>query len=430
MTSLSDTNMSGRRRVAPRGVAVLLALGLVIAGCGGRAQEPVVPIDAGSSTTVPTAAMAPTTTGTDATTASTVPPGTTSTTIPLPPLLGLAYEQVATDLGFPVFVDAPPGDGRLFVVSKDGRILIQKDGTVLERSFLDIADLVGNEGLEQGLLGMAFDPGYEENGRFFVHYSDNDGNTVLASYTVSADPDRADPASAEILFEADQPASNHNGGMLAFGPDGYLYLGLGDGGRANDAFGHGQRSDTAFGAMLRFSVDPFGPAPGNPYDEVWAYGLRNPWRFSFDGDLLYIADVGQNSYEEINVAFADAAGLNYGWPITEGLHCFSPPSGCAVQGITLPVLEVEHGDGGACSITGGYVYRGPAMPELQGHYFFSDYCGGWLRSFLWDGSAVSELRDWTSDVGTVGGITSFGTDASGELYVTAGDSVYQIVPVR
>ncbi len=163
---------------------------------------------------------------------------------------------------------------------------------------------------------------------------------------------------------------------------------------------------------------------------MWAFGLRNPWRFSFDGDLLYIADVGQNAYEEVNVVPAEASGVNYGWPITEGLHCFSPPSGCDVEGITLPVLEVEHGDGGACSITGGYVYRGAAIPELEGHYFYSDYCGGWLRSFLWDGTTPVELQDWTSDVGALGGVTSFGTDASGEMYVTAGDAVYKIVPVR
>ena len=348
---------------------------------------------------------------------------------PLAPLQGLAYEQVAESLGFPIFVDTPAGDQRLFLVSKDGRIWVRDSGAVLSEPFLDISDLTRNEG-EQGLLGLAFDPDYAETGRFFVHYSDNGGNTVLASYLALTDPNRADPDSGRVLFEAGQPASNHNGGMLAFGPDGYLYLALGDGGRSNDAFGNGQRSDTVYGAILRFSIDPFGAAPDNPFDEVWAFGLRNPWRFSFDGDLIYIGDVGQGSFEEINVASASAPGLNYGWPITEGLHCFSPATGCDSGGITLPVIEVAHGDGGACSITGGYVYRGTEIPELTGHYFYSDYCGGWLRSFLWDGSVVTEPTDWTSDVGTVGRITSFGTDASGELYVTAGESVYKIVPVR
>lgn len=345
------------------------------------------------------------------------------------PLLGLAYEEIASDLGFPVFVDAPSEDQRLFIVAKDGYIWVWRSGTILEDPFLDISDLVRNEG-EQGLLGLAFDPSFADTGRFFVHYSDTRGDTVLASYYLSADPDRADPSSGEVLFEADQPASNHNGGMLTFGPGGFLYLALGDGGRSNDAFGNGQRSDTVFAAILRFEVDPFRPAPGNPFDEVWSYGLRNPWRFSFDSDLVYIADVGQNTYEEIDVAPASQPGLNYGWPVTEGLHCFAPPSGCDVEGLTLPVLEVTHGDGGACSITGGYVYRGTEIPELSGHYFYSDYCGGWLRSFFWDGSGVTQPTDWTDDVGTLGAVTSFGTDAFGELYVTAGESVYKIVPVR
>jgi hypothetical protein len=277
---------------------------------------------------------------------------------------------------------------------------------------------------------LAFDPAYSKNGHFYVHYSDSGGDTVVASYQVSDNPDRADASSGRVLFEADQPASNHNGGMLAFGPDGYLYLALGDGGRSNDAFGHGQRSDTVYGALLRFATDPFGPAPDNPFGEVWSYGLRNPWRFSFDGDLIYIGDVGQNAYEEINVASARAPGLNFGWPISEGLHCFSPASGCDVEGITLPVIEVQHGDGRACSITGGYVYRGSAMEELDGHYFYSDYCGGWLRSFRWNGSSVVDQMDWTGEVGSIGRISSFGTDAFGELYLTADGSVYKIVPVR
>ncbi|MDF1596149.1 MAG: PQQ-dependent sugar dehydrogenase [Acidimicrobiia bacterium] len=408
----------------------LIVLSLVVAACSGPGQEAIV-IDTtapGAATGVagPTPATA---TGGSTTTTQPAPDTTTVTGVSSDPLLGLAYEEVAANLGFPVFVDAPTDDPRLFIVSKDGYIWVWRSGAILEDPFLDISDLVRDEG-EQGLLGLAFDPSFADTGRFFVHYSDARGDTVLASYHVSADPDRADPASGEILFEADQPASNHNGGMLTFGPGGFLYLALGDGGRSNDAFGNGQRSDTVFGAILRFEVDPFGPAPGNQFDEVWSYGLRNPWRFSFDTDLIYIADVGQNTYEEIDVAPASRQGLNFGWPLTEGLHCFAPPSGCDVDGLTLPVLEVTHGDGGACSITGGYVYRGSEIPELTGHYFYSDYCGGWLRSFVWDGSAVTQPTDWTDDLGTLGAVTSFGTDAFGELYVTAGKSVYKIVPVR
>ena len=410
-----------------------ISLVLLLAACSGSGQEPIsVPLtEPGPEGTVATpdstTATQPVTT--DAAPVTAASSTTTTTIVPLEPLLGLAYEQVAGDLEFPVFLDAPPGSERLFIVSKEGRIRLWVEGAVLGDPFLDIADLVRNEG-EQGLLGLAFDPAYADNGRFFVHYSDNSGDTVLASYVASSDPNRADPASGQILFTADQPASNHNGGMLAFGPDDFLYLALGDGGRSNDAFGNGQRSDTVYGALLRFAIEPFGPAPGNPFNEVWSYGLRNPWRFSFDGELIYIADVGQNAFEEINVAPAALSGLNYGWPISEGLHCFAPSTGCDTDGITLPVLEVSHGDGGACSITGGYVYRGADIPELHGHYFYSDYCGGWLRSFAWDGSTVTESADWTAEVGNVGRITSFGTDGFGELYVTAGDSVYRLVPVR
>jgi glucose/arabinose dehydrogenase len=409
----------------------LIVLSLLLASCSGSVQEAITIPSTPPAATATVPDPVPTTTTSAISPSTTLEPSTTTTatTIPLEPLQGLAYQEVVSGLAFPIFVDAPPDDSRLFIVTKDGRIWLWKDGSLLVDPFLDIADQVRNEG-EQGLLGLAFDPAFADNGRFFVHYSDNSGDTVLSSYVVSADPDRADPESGQILFEADQPASNHNGGMLAFGPDGYLYLALGDGGRANDAFGHGQRSDTVYGALLRFATDPFGPAPGNPFDEVWAYGLRNPWRFSFDGDLIYIGDVGQGSFEEINVASAGEPGLNYGWPISEGLHCFAPSSGCDVEGITLPVIEVAHSDGGTCSITGGYVYRGSEIPELEGHYFYSDYCGGWLRSFLWDGTAVTGESDWTDDVGSIGRITSFGTDASGEIYVTTGDTVYRITPVR
>lgn len=405
---------------------LLIVLSLLLAACGGSDQEAiVVPATAAPVATTTSEPIATTTSSTS--TSEPVPAETTTT---LSPLQGLIYEEIASDLGFPVFVDAPEGDSRVFIVTKQGTIRIWNDGALLEEPFLDIADLVRNEG-EQGLLGLAFDPMYASNGRFFVHYSDNSGDTVLASYRVSDDPDRAESGSGEILFAVDQPASNHNGGMLTFGPDGYLYLALGDGGRANDAFGQGQRSDTALAAILRFSTDPFGPAVDNPFgNEVWAYGLRNPWRFSFDGDWIYIADVGQNAFEEVNVAPATTPGLNYGWPISEGLHCFSPASGCDVEGITLPAIEVSHGDAGTCSITGGYVYRGRAIPELDGVYFYSDYCGGYLRSFAWDGAAATDQRDWTEEIGTVGRITSFGTDGFGEMYVTAGESVYKIVPER
>jgi glucose/arabinose dehydrogenase len=357
----------------------------------------------------------------------------------LPPLLDVAYEEVASIEGMPVLVAAPPDDPRLFIVAKSGIVSVMPPGSSVPETFLDISGLVRDEG-ERGLLGLAFDPDYSSTGTFFVHYSDRSGTTVVASYRVSGDVNRADPDSGRVLFTASQPASNHNGGMLEFGPDGRLYLALGDGGGANDRYGNGQRPDTVLGTILRFEVagDELRPAPGNPFadgvdgaPEVWAYGLRNPWRFAFDGELLYIGDVGQNAYEEINVVPASQPAINFGWPVTEGLHCFAPASGCVTDGLTLPAVEYEHGDRGACSVTGGRVYRGSAIPELAGHYFYSDYCGGWLRSFRWDGSEVQDHRDWTDQVGVPGQIVSFGADAAGELYVTtAAGSVLKLVPVR
>ncbi len=393
------------------------------------------------ATTVPPATTAAAPTSSSTLTPSSPPtsaPATTSTTA-LPRLQGLAYETVDVGLPSPVLVTAPPGDERLFVVTKDGRIWVYHDDLRREEPFLDLRSLVRNRG-EQGLLGLAFAPDYADSGRFYVHYNDGRGATVLARYQVSADPDRADPDSAQVLLTIDQPAGNHNGGMVAFGPDGYLYLGLGDGGGANDVFGQGQRPDTLLAALLRLDVsgaDGYTIPPDNPFRdgggaaEVWAIGLRNPWRFWFDEGLIYIGDVGQGAFEEINVVQAGTGGLNYGWPLTEGLHCFRPSSGCDTAGTTPPVVEVAHGDGGTCSITGGVVYRGEAIPEVAGHYFFSDYCGGYLRSFRADDGGVEEQADWTEQVGSAGRVTSFGVDAAGEVYLTSADgTVRRLIPIR
>ena len=268
-------------------------------------------------------------------------------------------------------------------------------------------------------------PDYDSSRRFFVHYSDVRGDTVLAEFT-AADL-LADSTTEVIVFRIDQPAANHNGGMIEFGPDGFLYVGLGDGGRSNDAFGNGQNPASALGVLLRFDVSAPGiaaPAPGNPFaaPEVWSIGLRNPWRFSIDpvSGLILIADVGQNAFEEISAALLSEPGVNYGWPITEGLHCFRPRSGCDVDGLTLPVWEVAHGDAGTCSITGGVVYRGAAIPALVGHYLFSDFCGGYLRSIPVEG-AFETAVDWTEQVGDAGRVVSFGTDSEGEVYVLNSD---------
>jgi glucose/arabinose dehydrogenase len=224
---------------------------------------------------------------------------------------------------------------------------------------------------------------------------------------------------AKTLLSVDQPASNHNGGWLGFGPDHLLYIAMGDGGGSNDAFHNGQNPASLLGKILRMNVDQ-----ATPGAEIWVMGVRNPWRNSFDGDSLYVADVGQGAREEVNVISATSTGLNLGWPIMEGSGCLGGGS-CNSSGLTLPVYEYTHAEG--CSITGGYVYRGTALPQLVGTYFFSDYCSGWVRSFRYTGSAVTELKTW-EELGKVGNVTSFGVDAAGELYITTIDgSVLKVV---
>lgn len=328
--------------------------------------------------------------------------------------------------------NAGDGSGRLFTLEKVGRIRIVRNEALADIPFLDISDRVGSSASEQGLLGLAFHPNYEENGLFFVNYTDQQGDTVIARFSVSADPDRADPASETVILRLEQPARNHNGGHLAFGPDGYLYIGTGDGGAANDRFGNGQNGGTLLGAMLRLDVDgsePYAVPADNPFvgdpdvrDEIWAIGLRNPWRYSFDrvtGDL-YIADVGQNQYEEVSVLQAEPtaggvsipSGQNFGWPIMEGAHCFPEDRACDQTGLTLPVVEYDHNQG--CSVTGGYVYRGQEHPLLTGIYLFGDYCSGriWGLAPTEDGAwHVAELAQ--ADVR----LSSFGEDEAGKLYL-------------
>jgi glucose/arabinose dehydrogenase len=350
----------------------------------------------------------------------------------------LALETVSSALVFPVDLASPPGDPRLFVAEKGGRIRIIENGAVRPQPFLDISAQVSTGG-EQGLLGLAFDPSYATNGRFVVNYTDLGGDTHIAAFQVSADPNVADAASEELILGVAQPFDNHNGGQVAFGPDGYLYIGLGDGGGGGDPQENGQSLTTLLGKLLRIDIDngtPYAIPPDNPFpavagarSEIWSYGLRNPWRFSFDrvtGDL-YIGDVGQNEFEEIDVSLdADGAGrgVNYGWDLMEANECFEPSSGCDRTGLELPALQYSHSDG--CSVTGGYVYRGSAIPSLQGTYFYSDFCGGWVRSFRFASGAVTEEHEWPAlDAGSV---TSFGQDSNGELYIlAAGGTVYRIV---
>ncbi len=350
---------------------------------------------------------------------------------------GIALQRVASGLDRPVHLTAPAGDPRLFVVEQPGRIRIVAGGRLLAKPFLDLTDRVRSGG-ERGLLSLAFDPHYARNGRFFANYTGSRGETEIVRFTVSGDPDIADPASARTVLTVEQPYANHNGGHLIFGPDGLLYAGMGDGGSANDPHGNGQNPRTLLGKILRLDVRgagdgkvPYAIPPGNPFSagggraEIWAIGVRNPWRLWIDPETrrLYVADVGQNRWEEVDVAPLDAAGLDYGWNVMEGDHCFRTAD-CDTAGLTRPVLDYGHGEG--CSITGGLVYRGRGVPALDGVYLYADYCGGWIRGFRWaDGRAI-ERRTWVP--ARVGSISSFGEGGDREAYVlTLEGDVYRIV---
>lgn len=354
---------------------------------------------------------------------TTVPPATqplpppttrppTSTSAPgLPSLRQLTYRDLGP-ASFPILLTARPNDPMALLAERRGRVLTF-DGEEAGMVVLDIRDRTTTGG-ERGLLGLARHP--DDDARLFVHYSDTLGRTVVAEYRL--DGTRADPGSERILLRVDQPASNHNGGMIQFGPDGALYLGLGDGGGAGDRFGHGQNLDTLLGALVRIDVDT-----GD--SELWHYGLRNPWRFWIDGTDIWIADVGQNAFEEINLTDISEAGINHGWPIMEGAHCYGAGD-CDTSGLNLPLVEIAHGDGGTCSVTGGVVYRGSEIPELEGRFLFSDYCGGYLRSVGPGGDVI----DHTDQVGVVGRVVSFGVDGAGEVYVLTTDRLYRIEAVR
>lgn len=351
----------------------------------------------------------------------------------LPPDLTLGLDLFATGLSNPVFLTAPMQDGRVFIVEQAGRIRVVRDGELQAAPLLDISSRVGSGG-ERGLLSVAFHPRYAANHFFYVYFTAPNGEIRIERFTTSADPDIADPATSKVILSTPHSNySNHNGGLASFGPDGFLYLGLGDGGGGGDPLGSGQNFNTLLGSLLRIDVDggdPYSVPPDNPFvgqagrrGEVWAKGLRNPWRYAFDvaTERLYVADVGQSQREEVSVVPANRPGVNYGWNVMEGSRCYNAAT-CAQTGLTLPVLDYDHTIG--CSITGGYVYRGSAIPELHGHYFYSDYCSGWLKSFRFQNGAAADLKDWELEVGPV---TSFGQDASGELYVLSGSTAHRLV---
>jgi glucose/arabinose dehydrogenase len=337
--------------------------------------------------------------------------------------IDLQLHQISDRAGIVDIAHAGDGSGRLFLVEQQGRILIIENGTELALPFLDIRANVGSQANEQGLLSLAFAPDYSSSGYFYVWFTEPGGDTVLERYRVSQDPNRADSASGQTVLLVRQPFSNHNGGRLRFGPDGMLYLGLGDGGGGFDPQGNGQFGGTLLGKLIRIDVNPvhgsYAIPPDNPFantdavlDEVWALGLRNPWRISFDsltGDL-YIADVGQAQLEEVNFQPADSTGgENYGWVIMEGSQCVMP--GCDQSGLTLPAAEYDHNTG--CSITGGEVYRGQAYPNLSGMYLFSDFCVGNIWGMVREGNnwQVTELADTSHRIST------FGSGEDGSVYV-------------
>jgi hypothetical protein len=351
----------------------------------------------------------------------------------------LALEEIASGLERPVFVTSAPSDDRVFIVEQPGRIRVIENGGLVATPFLDLTARVKSTGNEQGLLGLAFHPLFASNGRFFVNYTANDpqDDTVVAEFRVSLEPtaDRnvADPMSEVRLMTVSQPFSNHNGGMVAFGSDDLLYIGLGDGGSGGDPMDNGQNTSTLLGSILRIDVDgvapygipatnPFATSPNGPTDprpEIWAFGLRNPWRFSFDRETgeLYIGDVGQGSIEEIDVAAATAAGVDFGWNTMEGSECFGGGA-CDSTGMTAPIAQYDHG-GERCSVTGGYVYRGSCLPDIRGWYFYGDYCTNQIWKVEYPGDTTPV--ELSSDLGTnvLGGISSFGEDLDGELYITS-----------
>ncbi|HKR65238.1 MAG TPA: PQQ-dependent sugar dehydrogenase [Thermoanaerobaculia bacterium] len=347
----------------------------------------------------------------------------------------VVLQRVTGGLSLPVSI-THAGDSRLFITQQGGRIVIYDGTRVLPQPFLDVSSLIST-GNERGLLSVAFDPHYAQNGRFYIDYTDRNGDTVIARYNVSStNPNVADPSSRVQLLFIPQPYPNHNGGQLQFGPDGYLYIGMGDGGSGGDPGNRAQNLSELLGKLLRIDVSgaTYSVPPSNPFvtranarGEIWAFGLRNPWRFSFDrasGDL-WIADVGQGDWEEIDFQSATSiGGENYGWRRMEGTHCFTPSTNCRDATMSLPVIEYGH-VAGACSVTGGYVYRGARYLGLQGTYIYGDYCNGVIWGARRDANGIVTSRVLTDAPFT---ISTFGEDVNGELFVAdhQGGALYRV----
>jgi len=339
----------------------------------------------------------------------------------------IALTPFVSGLSTPVDFQTPDdGSGRIFIVQQSGTIRIISGGSLLPTPFLDISSRINFDGAEQGLLGLAFHPSYSQNKRFYLNYDRLSGGqiqTVIAEYQLTADPNAADPASERILLTVNQPFTNHKGGQMAFGPDGFLYIAFGDGGSGGDPMGNAQNRGTLLGKIARIGVDPpftsglqYVIPADNPFvgtsdrGEIWAYGFRNPWRFSFDkgGTRLFVADVGQDKFEEIDLV---QKGLNYGWNTMEGSHCFSPATGCNMSGLTLPIVDYDHSEG--VTVIGGYVYHGTAIASLVGAYIFGDFSNG----KIWELTESSGTWTRTQLLNSGKNMSAFGQDAAGELYV-------------
>lgn len=440
-----STSDQARYRAVLIALVVIFLVGFfVLRIFGSDADEGPVGVGDTTTTTGPdgtagTGSGSPTTNG-DGSGPSTTSVGTDPNLAPL--------QEVALDLVFegmrqPSVVTAPTGDDRLFIVQRVGVIrILDENRIMLDPAFLDLTDEVLAGGIEQGMLGLAFHPDYAENGRFFVYYTDKGGRRQLSEFTVSpTDPNVAFAESEKVIFEYEQPPNatdiRHYGGNVAFGPDGYLWVSMGDGA---DSRNQGQDPGTPYGTIVRIDVDagdPYSIPSDNPFvdgggmEDVWAYGLRNPWRFAIDpvDELIYIADVGHADQEEVNVVPINDGGYNFGWSDMEGTRCFHQQD-CDPDNYTSPVLTYTHEDG--LSITGGFVYRGAEIPELAGTYFYSDWVRQWIRSFKFVDGEVTEEKDWTEDLGgAVGSVTSFGLDGHGEMYLTTYEGgVYRFTAVR
>ena len=357
-------------------------------------------------------------------------------------LTGLTASLVVAGLHFPTDVLELPGSGLLLVAEKPGRVVIVEDGRVLEKPLLDISDWIVETSQEQGLLSIEAHPDFVDNDLLYLFFTDLIGDSQLVevevlrsgSSVLGVGPPRS-------ILQVPQRHKYHQSGSMVFGPDGYLWVSIGDGGGIGDPEKNGQNPATLKGTIIRLDLSgrPYSIPSDNPFfdlrrggrPEVWAYGLRNPWRISIDHEtgLLYVPDVGQETVEEINIVTLSDGGTNFGWSATEGTGCFREET-CDPEAFTLPVLHYLH-KGNGCAIVGGQVYRGAAVPELHGHYFYADFCRGWIRSLLYEGGLVTNEREWESDIGKLGNVTSFGTDTDGEMFVTNQEGqLWKIIPIR